>query len=191
MEFSQLNFLDQKILVPAGCLVLFLLIFFPRLKNMMEITVLKELTAMVGPPTDVNPREVYSKQNYLEAAKSVQRALAHNYKATNWTIKVVTIEDPIERAIRVTGNSFLAPATVATPNTVQGDGKAALKSMAITVQVDVFHLPGGSRTIWKYSPADPTEYQRRVQLGDRNVTLLLGRTNYSLMRELHARRSLN
>ncbi|MBN8661804.1 MAG: hypothetical protein J0M35_15665 [Candidatus Obscuribacter phosphatis] len=181
----------QDYLIAAGCLVLFLLIFGGRLKNMMEMTVLKELTGMVGDPTNVHPTQVFSKQNYHEAAKSVQRALAHNYKATNWSIKVVTIEDPIERSIRVTGNSWLAPATNTTPNTLQAQDRqqAAVSNMPIVVQVDIFDYQGGSRIIWKYSPSNPSEYQRRVQLGDRNVSLLLGRTNYSLIKELHARRT--
>ena len=187
-----MNFIipNQDALVLAGCIALFLLIFYPRLMSMMELTVLRQLTEIVGPLTNVNPRPVYSKQNYLEGAKSVQRALAHNYKATNWSIKVVTIEDPIEKSIRVTGRSVLAPATNTTPNTLQSDGRAAVRAMPIVVQVDIFHEPGGCRVIWKYSPEDPTEYQRRVQMNDRSVNLLLGRTNYSIIRELHARKSL-
>lgn len=180
----------QELLVLAGCIVLFLLIFYPRLMSMMEMTVLRQLTELVGKPTDVNPRPVYSKQNYHEGAKSVQRALAHNFKATNWSIKVVTIEDPIEKSIRVTGRSVLAPSTNTTTNTPSSDPRKGERPMPIVVQVDVFHESGGSRIVWKYSPEDPTEFQRRVQMNDKSVSLLLGRTNYSMIRELHARKHL-
>lgn len=178
---------SKEALVPLAGLGLIVLIFFPRIKGMMELNVLRSITDICGPLTDVNPRPIYSKQNYLEAAQSVQRALAHNHRAKNWSIKVVQIPDPIEKAIRVTGNTTMAPSLNATPTTVQSDPKAAKLPMQMTVQVDVYQAGSGSRIVWKYIPADPSEFQRRVQMSDRNVGLLMGRTNYSMIRQLHAK----
>lgn len=181
----------QELWIPLLCLGLFLLVFFPRLRGLMETTMLEQLTELTGPLTDVNPKPVYSRQNYLEGAKSVQRALAHNYKATNWSIKVVQVEDPIEKAIRVIGTSILGPALVHTPTTIQSDPKAPTKTMAMTIHVDVHQVTDGCRIVWKYIPEDASEFQRRVQLNDRNLRLLLGRTNYSIIKQLHAKKFLN
>ena len=169
----------------AGGLMLLafvVLVIIPRLKNFLEMQYLSWVTQPKLGDVDHTPLPVTSKQSYIEASKSVQRALAYGSYAVRWSLKVIEVSEPIEKAIRVVGN-------VTTPSmkgalVPNSSSESKLEHISIKLEVDVKQRGQGSYITWHFYPDDPALFERQAQIRDFRLHLLLLRTNFHLMKEL-------
>jgi len=91
----------------AGGLMLLafvVLVIVPRLRNFFELQFLRSINRPKLGQVDHTPGPILSEQSYIEGSKSVQRALAYGNYATRWSLKVVVVSEPIEKAERVIGH---------------------------------------------------------------------------------------
>jgi hypothetical protein len=158
------------------------LVIVPRLKRFLEMKYLSMTTRPRLGEHDHLPGPVNSPQSYVEASKSVQRALAYGSYASRWSLKVVEVPEPIEKAIRIIGN-VATPAIKGSlvPNS-SADSK--MEFIHIKLEVDVKQRGQGSYITWHFYPSDPALFERQQQISDFRLHLLLLRTNYHLMKEL-------
>ena len=158
------------------------LVILPRLKRFLEMKFLSMATHAKLGVQDHLPGPVSSPQSYIEASKSVQRALAYGSYATRWSLKVVEVSQPIEKAIRIIGNVATPAITGSLVPNSSADSK--MEHIHIKLEVDVKQRGQGSHITWHFYPSDPALFERQQQISDFRLHLLLLRTNYHLMKEL-------
>jgi hypothetical protein len=177
-----MNYYPYQIAIVLIGLAFVVLVILPRLKNFFELQYLAWVTHPKLGPVDHTPAAIMSKQSYLEGSKSVQRALAYGTYANRWSLKVIEVPEPIEKAIRVVGH-VTTPAIKGglVPNS-SADSRE--ENISIKLEVDVKQRGTGCFITWHFYPSDPALFERQQQISDFRLQLLLLRTNYHLLKEL-------
>jgi hypothetical protein len=169
----------------AGGLMLLafiVLVIVPRLRNFFELQVLRGITHPKLGQVDHTPAAILSKQSYIQGSKSVQKALAYGNYATRWSIKVVEVSEPIEKAIRVIGHVTTPAIKGALVPRSSADSKE--ENIAIKLEIDIKQRGTGCYVTWHFYPSDPALFERQAQIADFRLNLLLARTNFHIMHEL-------
>jgi hypothetical protein len=178
-----MNYIYPYQLAAALVLLAFVvLVLVPRLRNFFELLVLRSICRPRLGEVDHTPSAILSEQSYVYASKSVQRALAYGNYATRWSLKVVEVSEPIEKAIRVIGN-VTTPAIkgALVPRSSENSKE---ENITIKLEIDVKQQGTGSYVTWHYYPSDPALFERQAQIADSRLQLLLLRTNYHILHEL-------
>lgn len=178
-----MNYIYQYQLAAALVLLAFVvLVLVPRLRNFFELLVLRGLCHPRMGSVDHTPAAILSQQSYIDGSKSVQRALAYGNYATRWSLKVVEVSEPIEKAIRVLGH-VTTPAIkgALVPRSSENSRE---ENITIKLEIDVKQQGTGCYVTWHYYPSDPALFERQAQIADARLQLLLLRTNYHIMHEL-------
>jgi len=169
----------------AGGLMLLafvVLVILPRLRNYFELQFLRGVIRPKLGKVDHTPGPVLSEQSYREGSKSVQRALAYGNYASRWSIKVVEVSEPIEKALRIIGHNT-TPALKG-PLVPRSSADSKEENISIKLEIDVKQRGTGCYVTWHFYPSDPALFERQAQISDFRLNLLLARTNYHIMREL-------
>ena len=167
--------LDTFALLSLSC------VMAPRLLFYMELRRLNDATVKYLGTTSYLPKPLASKQHMLDAARSVQKALAKRHGDFRWAIKVHESRDNIEQAVRIEG---FVPVDKLDELNESYAKKPGAKTLDIKITVDIYQSTNGSRVVWKYMPNDASEFQRRQQVFDPAVNFLQSHTNFALMTEL-------
>jgi len=169
----------------AGGLMLLafvVLVIVPRLRNFFELQFLRSVIRPKLGQVDHTPGPVLSEQSYIEGSKSVQRALAYGNYATRWSLKVVVVSEPIEKAERVIGHVTTPAIKGSLVPRSSADSKE--EHISIKLECDIKQRGTGCYVTWHFYPSDPALFERQAQIADPRLDLLLARTNYHIMHEL-------
>ncbi len=158
------------------------LVVVPRLRNFFELQFLRSVTRPTLGQVDHTPAAILSEQSYIDGSKSVQRALAYGNYASRWSLKVVEVSEPIEKALRIIGHNTTPAIKGALVPRSSADSKE--ENISIKLEIDVKQRGTGCYVTWHYYPSDPALFERQAQIADFRLNLLLARTNYHIMHEL-------
>lgn len=176
-------FPHQELIIAAVAAIFLLVVVLPRLWSFLELSFLKKFNAEKLGNISYTPVPIFSKKPFRDAVTAAQRAMTSHHSRFRYRIKVITVPDPIEEAVRVEATTDI-PLGRLSPfqsNYQKGPPKTSLR---MVVRVDIIKQGDRIKATWRYVPEDPSLFQSQLQVQDPNVDYLLEKTNFALIKHL-------